>query len=63
MDELKILADSVGYMTDKHKVNLLSLSPDKEEKERIAEYVKIKKNLSKIIEILDWNGKVMRQPK
>jgi hypothetical protein len=50
-------------MTDKHKVNLLSLSPDKEEKERIAEYVKIKKNLSKIIEILDWNGKVMRQPK
>jgi hypothetical protein len=46
-------------MTDKHKVNLLSLSPDKEEKERIAEYVKIKKNLNKIIRSLMGMGKVL----
>jgi hypothetical protein len=52
LDELRILADSVGYMTDKHNVNLLSLSPDKEERERIAEYVKMKKNLSKIMRSL-----------
>jgi hypothetical protein len=36
-------------MADKHEVNLLSLSPDKEERERIAKYVKIKKNLSRIL--------------
>jgi hypothetical protein len=28
--ELRILANSVGYMADKHEVNLLGLSPDKE---------------------------------
>ncbi len=36
LDELRILADSVGYMADKHEVNLLSLSPDKDERERIT---------------------------
>ncbi|MGA7603877.1 MAG: hypothetical protein WCE33_12425 [Nitrososphaeraceae archaeon] len=48
LDELRILVQSVDYMADKHEVNLLSLSPDKEERERIAKYVKIKKNLSRI---------------
>ena len=52
LDELGILVNSVGYMTDKHKVNLLSLSPDKEERERISEYVKMRKNLSKIMRSL-----------
>jgi hypothetical protein len=52
LNELRILVDSVGYMTDKHQVNLLSLSPDKEERERIAEYVKIKKDLSRILRSL-----------
>jgi hypothetical protein len=33
LDELRILADSVDYMVDKHEVNLLSLSPDEEERE------------------------------
>ena len=27
LDELRILANSVGYMADKHEINLLSLSP------------------------------------
>ena len=52
LNELRILVDSVGYMADKHQVNLLSLSPDKEERERIAEYVKIKKNLTRILRSL-----------
>jgi len=30
LDELRRLANSIGYMADKHEVNLLSLSPDKE---------------------------------
>jgi hypothetical protein len=33
LDELRLLANSVGYMADKHEINLLSLSPDKEERE------------------------------
>jgi hypothetical protein len=52
LDELRILVQSVDYMADKHEVNLLSLSPDKEERERIAEYVKIKKNLRTILRSL-----------
>ncbi|MGC2386048.1 MAG: hypothetical protein WA460_03120 [Nitrososphaeraceae archaeon] len=52
LDELRILVQSVDYMADKHEVNLLSLSPDKEERERIAKYVKIKKNLSRILRSL-----------
>ena len=52
LDELRILVHSVDYMADKHEVNLLSLSPDKEERERIAKYVKIKKNLRTILRSL-----------
>ncbi|HET6716644.1 MAG TPA: hypothetical protein VFG90_05900 [Nitrososphaeraceae archaeon] len=52
LDELRILVQSVDYMADKHEVNLLSLSPDKEERERIAKYIKIKKNLSRILRAL-----------
>jgi hypothetical protein len=46
--ELRILVDSIGYMADKHQVKLLSLSPDKEERKKIAEYVEIMKSLSRI---------------
>ena len=52
LDELRILVQSVDYMADKHEVNLLSLSPDKEERERIAKYVKIRKNLRTILRSL-----------
>lgn len=52
LDELRLLANSVGYMTDKHEINLLSLSPDKEERERLAEYVKIKRSLTRILRSL-----------
>ena len=52
LDELRILVHSVDYMADKHEVNLLSLSPDKEERERIAKYVKIRKNLRTILRSL-----------
>lgn len=52
LDELRILVQSVDYMADKHEVNLLSLSPDKEERESIAKYVKIKKNLSRVLRSL-----------
>ncbi len=31
VEELRIIADSVDYMADKHEINLLNLSPDKEE--------------------------------
>jgi hypothetical protein len=48
LDELRILVDSIGYMADKHQVNLLSLTPDKEEREKITEYIRIMKNLSRI---------------
>ena len=52
LDELRILVHSVDYMADKHEVNLLSLSPDNEERERIAKYVKIRKNLRTILRSL-----------
>ena len=52
LDELRILVHSVDYMADKHEVNLLSLSPDTEERERIAKYVKIRKNLRTILRSL-----------
>jgi hypothetical protein len=52
LDELRILANSVGYMADKHEINLLSLSPDKEERERLTEYVKIKRSLTRILRSL-----------
>ena len=48
LDELKVIVDSISYMTDKHEANLLGLSPDKKEREKIAEYVKIMKNLGEI---------------
>jgi hypothetical protein len=52
LDELRLLANSVRYMADKHEINLLSLSPDKEERERLAEYVKIKRSLTRILRSL-----------
>lgn len=30
VNELRIITDSVDYMADKHEVNLLNLSPEKE---------------------------------
>jgi len=30
IEELQIIADSVNYMTDKQKINLLNLPPDEE---------------------------------
>lgn len=52
LDELKILTNSIGYMADKHEVNLLSLSPDKEERQRLDRYVKIKRSLNGILRSL-----------
>jgi hypothetical protein len=34
IEELEIIADSVNYMTDKQKINLLNLPPDEEEREK-----------------------------
>ena len=34
IEELQIIADSVNYMTDKQKINLLNLPPDEEEREK-----------------------------
>ena len=48
LDELRILVDSNGYMVYKKQINLLSLTPEKEDRKKIAEYVKIMKNLSRI---------------
>lgn len=36
VEELRIIADSVDYMADKHEINLLNLSPDKEERKKLA---------------------------
>ena len=33
VNELRIITDSVDYMADKHEVNLLNLSPEKEVRE------------------------------
>jgi hypothetical protein len=37
IEELQIIVDSVNYMTDKQKINLLNLPPDEEERERERE--------------------------
>jgi hypothetical protein len=52
LDELKILSQSVDYMADKYEVNLLSLSPNKEEKQKLAEYNTLKENLNRILSSL-----------
>jgi hypothetical protein len=52
LNELRILANSIEYATHKHEVNLLSLPPDKEEKQRLAEYASVKKSVDKILSSL-----------
>jgi hypothetical protein len=53
LDELRIITDSVDYMADKHKANLLNLSPDKEETKKLADYNAIKENLLGILNSLE----------
>ena len=52
VNELRIITDSVDYMADKHKANLLNLSPDKEETKKLANYNAIKENLLMILNSL-----------
>lgn len=52
VEELRIIADSVDYMADKHEINLLNLSPDKEERNKLANYNAIKENLKTILQSL-----------
>ncbi|CAN5363326.1 hypothetical protein BH18THE2_BH18THE2_33950 [soil metagenome] len=52
VEELRIIADSVDYMADKHEINLLNLSPDKEERKKLANYNAIKENLKTILQSL-----------
>ncbi len=37
IEELQIIADSVNYMTDKQKINLLNLPPDEEERKNLID--------------------------
>ena len=53
VNELRIITDSVDYMADKHKANLLNLSPDKEETKKLANYYAIKENLLTILNSLE----------
>jgi hypothetical protein len=39
-------------MADKYEVNLLRLSPNKEEKQKLAEYNTLKENLDRILSSL-----------
>ena len=39
-------------MADKHEINLLNLSPDKEERNKLANYNAIKENLKTILQSL-----------
>ena len=52
VNELRIITNSVGYMADKHEVKLLNLSSDKEERDKLADYNAIKKNLLLILNSL-----------
>jgi hypothetical protein len=52
VNELRIITNSVGYMTDKHEVKLLNLSSDKEERNKLADYNAIKENLLLILNSL-----------
>jgi hypothetical protein len=52
LNELRILAQSVDYLADKYEVNMLSLSPDEEEKQKLAEYNILKENLNRILSSL-----------
>ena len=45
VDELQIISDSVNYMTDKQKINLLNLPPDKEIEKKLESYNALRKTL------------------
>ena len=42
IEELQIIADSVNYMTDKQKINLLNLPPEEEEGKNLIEKFAVK---------------------
>ena len=50
IEELQIIADSVNYMTDKQKINLLNLPPDEEEREKLDRCNALKEDLRLILE-------------
>jgi hypothetical protein len=52
IEELQIIADSVNYMTDKQKINLLNLPPDEEERKKLDRYNALKEDLRLILESL-----------
>ena len=45
VDELQIISDSVNYMTDKQKINLLNLPPDKEIEKNLKAIMQLRKTL------------------
>ena len=47
--ELRLVAQSVDRMADKYEVNLLSLVPDKDEKQKLTQYIALKRNLNRIL--------------
>ncbi|CAN5299596.1 hypothetical protein BH18THE2_BH18THE2_42150 [soil metagenome] len=52
IDELQIISGSVNYMTDKQKINLLNLPPDKEDRKKLDRYDALKEDLRLILESL-----------
>jgi hypothetical protein len=36
VEELRIIADSIDYMADKHEINFVKSIPDKEERKKLA---------------------------
>jgi hypothetical protein len=52
LEELRILANSVNSMADKYTLNLLNLSPDTEERYKLATYNALKEQLRKILDSL-----------
>ena len=59
-DELKNIVQSVNYMKDKVKVELLEDLPSSEEgRKRLDNYAALKEDLRKILEDLHWEYEIM----
>ena len=52
IEELQIIADSVNYMTDKQKINLLNLPPTKKRERKLDRCNALKEDLRLILESL-----------
>lgn len=59
-DELENIVQSVNYMTDKVKKELLENLPSSEEgRKRLDDYAALKEDLRKILEDLHWEHEIM----